>query len=123
MSLRTIVNDGLGSLAALAISHGCECCNENDHVTDCYNRALTTSIANSSLRPPLRHPAKPIQRTRRGDVEDNVNPQEPEISPPVGKADADRLQKLRRRLDRAVLADSRGRRINNKAAGGTDVCR
>lgn len=71
------------------------------------NLVDTTSIAESSLHPPPRHPAKPIQRTRRSDVETDVDPQEPEISPPVTKADPDRLQKLCRRLDRTVFAHAR----------------
>jgi hypothetical protein len=70
--------------------------------------AFTKSIAKSSLRRPLRHPAKPVQRTRRGDIEADVNPQESEISPSVGKADTDLAQEVRGALDRAVLADTYG---------------
>jgi hypothetical protein len=70
------------------------------------NLVDTTSIAKSSHRLPSRHPAKPIQRTRCSNIEANVNPQEPEISPSISKADPDRLQKLRCRFDRTVLAHS-----------------
>jgi len=73
-----------------------------------YNLHHEHSQIDSSLRSPLRHPAKPVQRTRRGDVEADVNPQEPKISPLVGKANTGRFQERRRRADRTVLANTCG---------------
>jgi hypothetical protein len=122
MFLRTTLNDGLGLLATPSISHGCKCCIREDQVTKCSNRAFTISITNSSLRPPLRHPAKPIQRTRRTNIEADVNPQESEVSPPVSKANAVRFQERRRRTYWTVLAHPRGQRIDKKAACGANIC-
>jgi hypothetical protein len=93
-----------------------------DIPTDRHSLTIATSNARSSLRLLLfRHPAKPIQRTRRGDVEADVNPQQPEISPPGVKADTDRVQELSSILHRTVLAKIRGRRIQNVTACGADV--
>jgi hypothetical protein len=86
-----------------------------------YQVVSATGIASSNLRPSLRHPAKPVQPTRRTNIETNVNPQEPEISPPISKANTGRLQERRRRAYRTVLADTRGRRIHDVAPSGADV--
>lgn len=85
--------------------------------------AVSLNTAKSSLCLPLRHPAKPIQSTRPSDIDTDVNPQEPKISPSVGKVNTDRFQERSRILDRAVLADTRGCRIHNIAACGAYVFR